>query len=129
MPARLLGDTVKSLSDAPVDFETDQSQAHIRCAAYEGTLRLLPAEDFPGLQEPSGTSITAEAGAFAEAVTPGRRAPHRATRPGPVLTGVLVEVSREGVVMVATDSYRLAVRDLVATRRRRGPRRSCRSVR
>src|SRR5680860_376023 len=55
VPARLLGDTVKSLSDAPVDVETDQSQAHIRCAAYEGTLRLLPAEDFPGLQDPSGT--------------------------------------------------------------------------
>jgi DNA polymerase-3 subunit beta len=32
-----------------------------------------------------------------------------------VLTGVLVEISREGVVLVATDSYRLAVRDLVAT--------------
>ena len=32
-----------------------------------------------------------------------------------MLTGVLLEVSREGVVMVATDSYRLAVRDLVAT--------------
>ena len=31
------------------------SQARIRCAAYEGTLRLLPAEDFPGLQEPGGT--------------------------------------------------------------------------
>jgi DNA polymerase-3 subunit beta len=32
-----------------------------------------------------------------------------------VLTGVLVEVSREGCVFVATDSYRLAVRELVAT--------------
>ena len=32
-----------------------------------------------------------------------------------MLTGVLIEVSREGVVLVATDSYRLAVRDLVAT--------------
>ena len=37
-----------------------------------------------------------------------------------MLTGVLVEISREGVTLVATDSYRLAVRDLVATRRRRG---------
>ena len=55
IPARLLADTVKSLSDAPVDVETDQSQARIRCAAYEGALRLLPAEDFPGLQEPGGT--------------------------------------------------------------------------
>lgn len=114
VPARLLGDTVKSLSDAPVEFETDQSQAHLRCAAYEGTLRLLPSEDFPGLQEPSGTSITAEAGAFADAVTQVGRAASR-DEARPVLTGVLIEVSREGVVMAATDSYRLAVRDLVAT--------------
>ena len=62
VPARLLSDTVKSLSDAPVDVETDASSARIRCAAYEGSLRLLPAEDFPGLQEPSGTRITVEAG-------------------------------------------------------------------
>ena len=33
VPARLLADTVKSLSDAPVEFESDQSQARIRCAA------------------------------------------------------------------------------------------------
>jgi DNA polymerase-3 subunit beta len=114
VPARLLGDTVKSLSAAPVDVETDRSQAHIRCAAYEGTLRLLPAEDFPGLQEPSGTHITAEAGAFAEAVGQAARGASR-DEARPVLTGVLLEVSREGMVMVATDSYRLAVRDLVAT--------------
>lgn len=114
VPARLLGDTVKSLSNAPVDLETDQSQVTIRCAAYEGTLRLLPAEDFPGLQEPSGTTVTAESGAFAEAIGQvGRGASRDEARP--VLTGVLLEVSREGVVMVATDSYRLAVRDLVAT--------------
>ena len=114
VPARLLGDTVKSLSNAPVDVETDQSQVWIRCAAYEGTLRLLPAEDFPGLQEPSGTMVTAEAAAFAEAIGQvGRGASRDEARP--VLTGVLLEVSREGVVMVATDSYRLAVRDLVAT--------------
>jgi len=54
VPARLVGDTVKSLSDAPVEFETDQNQARLRCAAYEGTLRLLPAEDFPALQERAG---------------------------------------------------------------------------
>jgi DNA polymerase-3 subunit beta len=114
VPARLLGDTVKSLSDAPVEFEADRSQAQIRCAAYEGSLRLLPVEDFPGLQEPSGTRVTVEAGALAEAVGQvARGASHDEARP--VLTGVLVEISREGVVMAATDSYRLAVRDLVAT--------------
>ncbi|MGZ4150472.1 MAG: DNA polymerase III subunit beta [Actinomycetota bacterium] len=114
VPARLLGDTVKSLSDAPVEFETDQSQARIRCAAYEGTLRLLPAEDFPGLQEPGGTRVEAAASAFAEAVSQVARAASR-DEARPVLTGVLVEISREGCVLVATDSYRLAVRELVAT--------------
>src|SRR5213078_153974 len=77
IPARLLADTVKSLSDAPVDVETDQSQARIRCAAYEGALRLLPAEDFPGLQEPGGTRVEADAGAFAEAVSQVARAASR----------------------------------------------------
>jgi DNA polymerase-3 subunit beta len=114
VPARLLTDTVKSLSEAPVDFETDRSQAHIRCAAYEGALRLLPADDFPGVQEPSGTAISVEPGAFAEAVGQVARAASR-DEARPVLTGVLLEISREGVVLVATDSYRLAVRDLVAT--------------
>ncbi len=114
VPARLLGDTVKSLSNAPVEFETDQSQARLRCAAYEGTLRLLPAEDFPGLQEPGGTRVTAEAGTFGEAVSQTARAASR-DEARPVLTGVLVEINREGVVLAATDSYRLAVRDLVAT--------------
>jgi DNA polymerase-3 subunit beta len=114
VPARLLADTVKSLSDAPVEFETDQSQARIRCAAYEGALRLLPAEDFPAIQPPSGTRVVAEAARFAEAVGQVSRAASR-DEARPVLTGILLEVSREGVTLVATDSYRLAVRDLVAT--------------
>ena len=114
VPARLVGDTVKSLSDAPVEFEADGGTARIRCAAYEGSLRLLPAEDFPGLQEPGGTKLSAEAGPFAEAVSQVGRAASR-DEARPVLTGVLLEVSREGVVLVATDSYRLAIRELVAT--------------
>ena len=114
VPAKLLADTVRSLSDAPVDVETDQAQARIRCAAYEGALRLLPAEDFPALQPPSGTEIAVQAPVFAEAVGQAARAASR-DEARPVLTGVLLEVSREGVTLVATDSYRLAVRDLVAT--------------
>jgi DNA polymerase-3 subunit beta len=114
VPARLIGDTVKSLSDAPVDFETDQSQARLRCAAYEGALRLLPVEDFPAMQEPSGVRIQVEANRFAEAVSQVGRAASR-DEARPVLTGVLLEVSREGVVLVATDSYRLSIRELVAS--------------
>ncbi len=114
VPARLLADTVKSLSDAPVEFETDGGQARIRCAAYEGALRLLPVEDFPVIQAPAGPAITLPAAVFAEAVSQVARAASR-DEARPVLTGVLLEVTREGVTLVATDSYRLAVRELVAT--------------
>jgi DNA polymerase-3 subunit beta len=114
VPARLLADTVKSLSDAPVEFDADRGQAQIRCAAFEGALRLLSAEDFPTLQPPTGNRVTVEAATFAEAVAQVGKAASR-DEARPVLTGVLLEISREGVTMVATDSYRLAVRDLIAT--------------
>jgi DNA polymerase-3 subunit beta len=114
VPARLLADTVKSLSDAPVEFEADQAQARIRCAAYEGSLRLLPAEDFPALQPPAGTRVVVECATFAEAVGQVGRAASR-DEARPVLTGILLEVSREGITLVSTDSYRLAVREIVAT--------------
>ena len=74
VPARLLGDTVKSLSDAPVEFEADQTQARIRCAAYEGALRLLPAEDFPTLQPPAGTRVALSGRGFSQAGGEVRRA-------------------------------------------------------
>lgn len=114
VPARLLTETVKSLSDAPVEFEADGGQARIRCAAYEGALRLLPAEDFPAIQPPSGMPIVLSAAVFAEAVAQVAKAASR-DEARPVLTGILLEISREGVTLVATDSYRLAVRELVAT--------------
>ncbi|MFM7718602.1 MAG: DNA polymerase III subunit beta [Actinomycetota bacterium] len=114
VPARLLVDTVKSLSDAPVEFEADAGQARIRCAAYEGALRLLPAEDFPRLQIGTGSKIAIDAPAFAEAVGQVARAASR-DEARPILTGVLLEVSPEGLTLVATDSYRLAVRELIAT--------------
>jgi DNA polymerase-3 subunit beta len=114
VPARLLGDMVKSLPEAPVEFDADSSQARISCASFEGTVRLLPAEDFPAWQEPSGTRVRVAAGAFAEAVSQVARAASR-DEARPTLTGVLLEVTPEGVTLVATDSYRLSVRELTAT--------------
>jgi DNA polymerase-3 subunit beta len=114
VPARLLGDVVKSLAPAPVEVDADSGQARISCGAYEGTVRLLPAEDFPSLQPLAGTRVTVEAARFAEAVAQVARAASK-DEARPILTGVLLEVSREGITLVATDSYRLAVREITAT--------------
>jgi DNA polymerase-3 subunit beta len=114
VPARLLADMVKSFDQAPVTLEADGGQARIVCSNYEGTVRCLPAEDFPALQDPSGTRVTVDATGFADGVAQVSRAASR-DEARPILTGVLLEISREGVTMAATDSYRLAVRELSAT--------------
>src|SRR5262245_4853232 len=114
VPARLLADMVKSFDEAPVDVEEQGGQARIVCNNYEGTLRCLPAEDFPALQDPSGTRVVVKASELAEGIGQVARAASR-DEARPILTGVLLEISREGLTLVATDSYRLAVRELTAT--------------
>jgi DNA polymerase-3 subunit beta len=114
VPARLLADMVKSFEEAPVEFQADGGQATVVCSNYEGTLRCLPVEDFPALEEPAGTRVTVKAAELAEAISQVGRAASR-DEARPILTGVLLEISREGLTMVATDSYRLAIRELTAT--------------
>jgi DNA polymerase-3 subunit beta len=114
VPARLMAEMVKSLSPDAVEFESDGAQARVVCRSFEGTLRCLPAEDFPSLREPEGIRVTVESVAFAEAAAQVVKAASR-DEARPILTGVLLEVNREGLTMVATDSYRLAIRELRAT--------------
>jgi DNA polymerase III subunit beta len=114
VPARLLADMVKALPPDAVDFETDGSQAKVSCRSFEGTLRCLAAEDFPAVRDVEGVKVTLDATGFAEGVTQVARAASR-DEARPVLTGVLMEANREGLTMVATDSYRLAVREVQAT--------------
>ncbi len=114
VPARLLADMVKSFEQAPVEFQAENNLARIACSNYEGTLRCLPAEDFPALQEPSGDRVKVNAGELAEAIGQVTRAASR-DEARPILTGVLLEISREGLTLVATDSYRLSMRELAAT--------------
>jgi DNA polymerase III subunit beta len=113
VPARLAADIVRKLDAAPVEFTVADNQASISCAAYEGQIRCLPAEDFPSRREPSGTAVKVAAQEFAEAVKQVAKAASK-DEARPILTGVLVEANREGLTLVATDSYRLAVRELTA---------------
>lgn len=114
VPARLVADMVKSLPPDAVEFEARGGQARVACRSFEGTLRCLAAEDFPSLRPPDGVRVTVDAAAFAEAAAQVGKAASR-DEARPILTGVLLEANREGLTMVATDSYRLAIRELRAT--------------
>ena len=72
-------------------------------------LNCLQAHDFPELPADEGSGLSIPADLLVEAIDRVARAASRdETRP--VLTGVLVRLGPEGITLVATDSYRLAVR-------------------
>ncbi len=70
---------------------------------------MLPAEDFPKFPTEGEEPLTIPAAAMAETVDVVARAASRDDM-RPVLTGVLVSASGDEMTMVATDSYRLAVK-------------------
>src|SRR5205807_587513 len=74
-------------------------------------IRTLRAEDFPPFPEPGGDQrVTVPAAAFVDTIGKVARSASRdETRP--VLTGILVSAAGAELRMVATDSYRLSVKE------------------
>src|SRR5271166_5179009 len=113
LPARLLLDVVRSLSAATLTMElrSVEQDVELICGASTFHLRTLRAEDFPTLPAPAPeTRVVMPAGAFVETVARVARSASRdETRP--VLTGILMSASGQQLRMVATDSYRLSVKE------------------
>jgi DNA polymerase-3 subunit beta len=111
LPARLFGDIVRALEPGAVSVDVGDEEARINSGRSEFSLRVLPAEDFPRLPEVAGSGVRMDAAALAEAL---RQVIPAASRDDarPILTGVLLVAEGSGLRLVATDSYRLAVRDL-----------------
>jgi DNA polymerase-3 subunit beta len=111
LPARLLGDIVRSLEPGAVSVDVGEDEARIKSGRSEFSLRVLAAEDFPRLPEVAGSGVRMDAAALAEAL---RQVIPAASRDDarPILTGVLLVAEGSGLRLVATDSYRLGVRDL-----------------
>jgi DNA polymerase-3 subunit beta len=113
IPGRLLLDVIRSLPTDQLSLEYRSATQDVEVVAGPSKfhLRTLPPEDFPKLPEaPAEGTMTVPTGAFVETIARVARAASRdETRPH--LTGVLVTASGRDLRMVATDSYRLAVRE------------------
>ena len=113
VPGRLLLDIARSLSDGEVSLEHHPDEAVVVVAAGGATYRLhtYSNEDFPRLPEvDTGALHTIDRDALVETVARvGRSASRDESRP--VLTGILVRFEPGKIVMAATDSYRLAVKE------------------
>jgi DNA polymerase-3 subunit beta len=113
VPGRLLLEVVRSLpkDELSLEYRSAQQDVEVTSGQARFHLRTLPPEDFPRLPEaPSAGILTVPTGAFVDTIGRVARAASRdETRPH--LTGVLVTAAGRELRMVATDSYRLGVKE------------------
>jgi DNA polymerase III subunit beta len=113
LPGRLLLDVVRSLpkEDLTLEHRTSEHDVELVSGPAKFHLRTLPIDDFPKLPEAGDASVMrVPAQAFVETIgRVARSASRDETRPH--LTGVLVSASAQELRMVATDSYRLSVKE------------------
>ena len=112
LPGRLLLDVVRALpaEDLSLEYRASEHDVEVVSGSARFHLRTLPLEDFPKLPTPTDGSLSVPADAFVDTIARVARAASRdETRPH--LTGVLVTAADKQLRMVATDSYRLSVKE------------------
>ncbi len=114
VPARLTSDIVRSLGDPKVEFVVGAEEVTITAGRAQFSVRPMSVDDYPRLPSPAASAVTLPAAEFGEALRQVVRAAS-SDEARPILTGVLWAADGDGLRLVATDSYRLAVRDLVGT--------------
>jgi len=113
VPGRLLLDIARSLPDGEVTIEHRPEEAVVVVSAGSAMYRLhtYSTEDFPRLPEIDDSSLHAiDRDALVETIGRVSRSASR-DESRPVLTGILVRFEPGKLVMAATDSYRLAVKE------------------
>lgn len=114
VPGRLITDIVRSLPEASVTIDaTAHDHAEISCGSSRFSVRTLSPDDFPRFPEVNAEKkVSIPTATMVDVVRQVSKAVSRdETRP--VLTGVLTVIDGDAMRMVATDSYRLAVREVV----------------
>ncbi|WP_329788402.1 DNA polymerase III subunit beta [Lentzea sp. DG1S-22] len=107
---RLLADITKALPNHPVEISVDGSRMMISCGSARFSLPTMPVEDYPAL--PSMPQLIGELPGeiFGEAVSQVAVAAGKDDTL-PMLTGVRVEIGEGKLTLVATDRFRLAMRE------------------
>ncbi len=112
IPAKLTASAIRKMPVGAVTLESSEGEFQILGGGPKFTVRELPVDDFPqvpavdldGAVEINGHDLAEAIGQVTIAAS------GDAARP--ILTGVLIENDDNGLRLVATDSYRLAVRTL-----------------
>lgn len=115
VPGRLTMDIVRSLEPGVVILEADDDDVRLGGGRSQFSVRAIPSADpFPA-RSAEGEAIVLDAVTLGEALGQVVRAASSDSE-RPSLTGVLLTAEQDGIRLVATDLYRLALRDLHGTR-------------
>ncbi len=112
IPGKLLVDLARLLPDNEVtlEYRPDEGVAHVACGTASYRLNTYSAEDFPRLPAVDAQLHAIDREALLETIARVARSASR-DESRPVLTGILVRFEAGKLVMVATDSYRLSVKE------------------
>ena len=108
---RLLADISKSLPNKPVTIEHDGQKVNMRCGSSHFTLAVMPLDEYPLLPAQPPLAGTVDSEVLSQAVSQVSIAASRDDTL-PILTGVRMEIDGEHMTLLATDRYRLAMREL-----------------
>jgi DNA polymerase III subunit beta len=116
IPGKPLVDLARLLPDSEVtiEYRPEEGTVQIVSGAYSSRLNVFNAEDFPRLPAVDAQLHAIERDALLETIDRVARSASR-DESRPVLTGILVRFEQGKLVMVATDSYRLSVKETELT--------------
>lgn len=107
---RLLADITKALPAQPVEISVDGSRVTITCGSARFSLPTMPVEDYPQLPDMPQRAGSVAGEVFGQAVAQVAIAAGRDDTL-PMLTGVRLEIADDTLTLVATDRFRLAMRE------------------
>jgi DNA polymerase-3 subunit beta len=108
---RLLADICRSLPNKPVEMTIDGSKVSLTCGSARFSLQTMPVDEYPSLPDMPQATGTVRSELFAHAVAQAVTAAGRDDML-PVLTGVRIEIEGSSISLLATDRFRLSLREL-----------------
>ncbi|MDO5635184.1 MAG: DNA polymerase III subunit beta [Micrococcus sp.] len=111
---RLLNDIVRSLPAAPVTVELDGGKVLVSCKSSRFSLATMPVSEYPALPELPEVAGTVDGAAFAHAIAQVSVAASKDDTL-PILTAIKVEIEGDRMTFLATDRYRLAMKEITWT--------------
>ncbi|MBI2021461.1 DNA polymerase III subunit beta [Candidatus Daviesbacteria bacterium] len=107
VPARTLLEIVSSLTSAKLTFETSSDQLKISTDNFNAILNGISASEFPTIPIVSENTVHIE-GQILKSTIPQITFAAASDEGRPILTGILTEIKKDSLELVATDGFRLA---------------------